>query len=72
MEGLKVVIQALSVTIAIIIYIGIWWSMIVNWDRCMKTIYAYPCWEQFLSGLYDIWIAIHMILLAYAFIWAWG
>lgn len=71
MEGLKVVIQVLSVAIAIIIYIGIWRSIIVNWDKCIKTGYAYPCWEKFLGGLYGMWIAIHMILLAYAFIWAW-
>lgn len=71
MEGLKIVIQALSVAIAIIIYICIWWSLVINWDRCMRTGYAYPCWEKFLSGLYDIWITIHIGLIVFAFVWAW-
>lgn len=71
MEGLKFVIQAITIAIAIIIYIGIWWSLGINWDKCMKTGYAYPCWEKFLGGFYEMWIAIHMILLIFIFVWAW-
>lgn len=71
MEGLKVVIQAITIAIVIIIYIVIWWSLGVNWDKCMKTGYAYPCWEKFLGGFYEMWIAIHMILLTFLFVWAW-
>ena len=71
MEKLKIVIQALSIIITIIIYISIWWSMIVNWNRCMKIYYTYPCWEKFLGVFYDIWITIHIGLIVFIFVWAW-
>lgn len=71
MEGLKVVIQAITVVIAAIIYIGIWWSLVINWDRYISTSYSYPCFEKYLSKFYDIWITIHIGIIAFIFVWAW-
>lgn len=72
MEGLKIIIQAITIAIAIVIYIGIWWSLGVNWDRCMRTAYCYPCFEKFLSGFYDVWIIAHTLLVIFGIVWAWS
>lgn len=72
MEGLKIVIQAITVAIGIIIYISIWWSLVVNWDKCMRTAYSYPCFERFLGGLYSVWILAHFLLVVFGIVWAWS
>lgn len=72
MEGLKIVIQAISVVIAIVIYICIWGWLVINWDAYMRTAYSYPCFERFLSGFYNVWILAHFLLVVFGIVWAWN
>lgn len=71
METIKILLQILTILIAICIYIGVWVSMVKNWDKCVTTMYAYPCWERTLGNFYVAWIICHAILVISAFVWAW-
>lgn len=72
MEKLKILIQAVSIAIAILSYIGVWISLAKNWDRCIRTEYKYMCWERSLGKFYLIWITAHIGLLLLGIIWAWS
>lgn len=72
MEELKIIIKILTILIAIVIYIGIWVSLVKDWDSCVRTGYGYPCFEKFLGNFYMVWIIVHMTLIAYIFVWAWS
>ena len=71
MNELKMILRTTTVVIGIILYIGVWGSMIKNWDKCMRTGYAYPCFEDSLGKFYCFWITIHAVGVILALIWCW-
>lgn len=72
MEFIRASFRILSIAIGLGIYIGIWVSLILNWDRCMRTEYAYNCWESVLENFYTFWIVLHLAGIVVGCIWAWS
>ena len=71
MEVIKGALRAITILIGIALYIGVWISMIKNWDKCVRTGYTYPCFEAFLGTFYFFWMLIHVLAIVFTFIWAW-
>lgn len=71
-DAIKLILKIIAIAIGIICYAGVWISLVINWDKCIRTGYGYPCFEKFLGGFYCFWIAVHMVALAFLFIWAWN
>lgn len=71
MEDIKMILRILTIIIGVLIYIAIWVSLFINWDKCVCTAYCYPCWQNTLGNFYGMWIAVHVILILSAFAWAW-
>ena len=71
MELIKMILRAITIIIGIALYIGVWLSMIKNWDKCVRTGYNYPCFEAFLGEFYFIWMLLHFLAIVCTFVWAW-
>ena len=75
MEELKAIIKLISIVIAVTFYAAVWVSVKINWEKCMKTGYAYSCPEKALGNFYKLWIGAHVSALAVgiclAIVWAW-
>lgn len=64
MEELNIIIKVITIIIAVIIYIGIWWSLKKNWDIVCTDYYGDLCFEKNLHYFYWFWIFIHVWLIA--------
>lgn len=72
MEFLRVVFRILSIGVCLGIYLGIWVSLVLNWERFMRTGYAYHCWESTAQKFYIFWIVLHIVVMLFGCIWAWS
>ena len=71
MNDLKLIIRLVSIFIACVVYVGIWYWIYDNRDEYLYISYPKGFDERFLSMLSQIWCVIHIVGAIGAIIWAW-
>lgn len=68
---IKMILRVITILFGIALYVGVWVSMIKNWDKCMRTVYCDSCLESFLGNFYLFWIIMHVFGVICVFLYAW-
>jgi hypothetical protein len=71
MNDLKLIIRLVSIFIACVVYVGIWYWIYDNRDEYLYISYPKGFDERFLSMFSQIWCVIHIVGAIGAIIWAW-
>ena len=71
MNDLKLIIRLVSIFIACVVYVGIWYWIYDNRDEYLYISYPKGFYERFLSMFSQIWCVIHIVGAIGAIIWAW-
>lgn len=71
MNDLKLIIRLVSIFIACVVYVGIWYWIYDNRDEYLYISYPKGFDERFLSMFSQTWCVIHIVGAIGAIIWAW-
>lgn len=71
MNDLKLIIRLVSIFIACVVYVGIWYWIYDNRDEYLYISYPKGFDKRFLSMFSQIWCVIHIVGAIGAIIWAW-
>ena len=71
MNDLKLIIRLVSIFIACVVYVGIWYWIYDNRDEYLYISYPKGFDERFLRMFSQIWCVIHIVGAIGAIIWAW-
>ena len=71
MNDLKLIIRLVSIFIACVVYVGIWYWIYDNRDEYLYISYPKGFDERILSMFSQIWCVIHIVGAIGAIIWAW-
>lgn len=71
MNDVKLIIQLISIFIACLIYVGIWYWIWMNREDYLQTLYIGNPWKKFISNCCWFWLFGHVIGAIAVILWAW-